>query len=167
MRSAVKVPEERVAVVVGTRRRTLKEIASATNTKMAKEENAIIIEGEAIDVWTAQSIVKAVARGFSPPKAMLLLEPERSLDIIDLSDYCRDSQMERIKGRIIGEGGKARRVMEQNTGCHISVYGKTVGIIGHHSWVAMARKAVLMLIEGANHSSVYKLLERERHRKGS
>ena len=62
----------------------------------------------------------------------------------------------------IGEGGKSRKTIEDLTECYISVYGKTIGIIGEPENVAAARKAVEDLLKGSPHGNVYKLLEKRR-----
>jgi len=48
------------------------------------------------------------------------------------------------------------------TGCFISVYGKTVAIIGLISQVSIARRAVESLLMGSMHASVYKWLEKQK-----
>ena len=58
--------------------------------------------------------------------------------------------------------GKSRNTIEDLTGAYISVYGKTVGIIGEMTAVPLARRAIESLIEGAQHASVYKWLEKQR-----
>jgi phosphopantetheinyl transferase len=63
---------------------------------------------------------------------------------------------------IIGKEGKMRRFIEDTLGVNISVYGKTVAIIGDAESVAVAREAILMLVEGAQHSTVQRFLERKR-----
>ena len=70
--------------------------------------------------------------------------------------------MERLKGRVIGEKGKSRRVIEELTGCHISVYGKTIGIIGEASDVHLAHQAVGMLLQGSMHKTVFQFLEKQK-----
>ena len=73
-----------------------------------------------------------MGRGFSPENSLRLLRGENSLHVIDLREFGGKSpdQIERIKGRIIGENGTARLNIENLTGATISVYGRTVGIIG-------------------------------------
>jgi ribosomal RNA assembly protein len=44
----------------------------------------------------------------------------------------------------------------------MSVYGKTVSVIGTPEQNQIARTAIEMLIEGANHGSVYSYLEKKR-----
>ena len=70
--------------------------------------------------------------------------------------------MKRVAGRIIGENGRTRRVIEQVTETKITIYGRTVSIIGMNPGLDYARRAVEMLITGAPHGAVYTRLERMR-----
>jgi ribosomal RNA assembly protein len=70
-----------------------------------------------------------------------------------------NANIERIKGRIIGEGGKARKNMENLTGTHISVYGKTVSIIGDTSKLRLVVDAISSISNGSIHGAVYNKLE--------
>ena len=51
--------------------------------------------------------------------------------------------------------------VENLTGAYISVYGKTVGIIGEVNDVYLAHQAVSMLLQGSMHRTVYKFLEKK------
>ncbi|MEK6930973.1 MAG: KH domain-containing protein, partial [Thermoproteota archaeon] len=81
--------------------------------------------------------------------------------VIDLREFAGKSNanIERIKGRIIGEGGKARKNMENLTGTHISVYGKTVSIIGDTSKLRLVVDAISSISNGSIHGAVYNKLE--------
>ena len=48
------------------------------------------------------------------------------------------------------------------SGALVSVYGHTVAIIGDFDQVNVAREAVNMLINGSEHASVYRFLQRKR-----
>ena len=48
------------------------------------------------------------------------------------------------------------------TATEISVYGKTVGIIGTVEQVKIAREAIEMIIKGVSHESVFSFLEKKR-----
>ena len=111
-------------------------------------------------------IVTAIGRGFSPDTAMTLLKGENSLHLIDLREFVgkNQTQIERIKGRIIGEGGKARSNMENLSGSSISVYGRTVAIIGSPHQLKLAVDAISSLSSGSMHGSVYNKLESARRR---
>jgi ribosomal RNA assembly protein len=83
---------------------------------------------------------------------------------MDLRDFAGKSEnsLERIRGRIIGLKGKSRRVIEELTKCQVSVYGKTVALIGDAAEVKLAKEAVSMLAGGSQHRSVYNMLQRAR-----
>jgi ribosomal RNA assembly protein len=84
------------------------------------------------------------------------------LEVIDLSKYAStNKEMTRLKGRIIGKGGKTREIAENLIGVKISIYGKTVSFIGYPEQIQIMRTAVEMLIEGANHGPVYSFLEKK------
>ncbi len=116
--------------------------------------------------FKAQEIVLAIGRGFSPEKALQLLEGENALHIIDLREFVgkSSSQIERIKARIIGEGGRVRQNMEQLTGASISVYGRTVAIIGEGNQLRNAIDAISTLSNGSTHGKVYNELQEARRR---
>lgn len=119
-----------------------------------------------IHPFKAAEIVSAIGRGFAPDRAMALLGEDRALHVIDLREFAgkSPSQIERIKGRIIGEGGRARRSMESLTGASISVYGRTVAVIGSTASLRMAIDAISSLSSGSMHGAVYGRLEAARRR---
>ena len=47
-------------------------------------------------------------------------------------------------------------------GVKLSVYGKTIGMIGDPEQLATARAAIDMLLDGAPHGAVYSYLEKRR-----
>lgn len=162
----IKIPEERVAVLVGKEGETKKLIEEQTGCKLeiGKEGDVIIIGEEGLKLFTAKEIIKAIARGFNPKIALLLLKQDYALEFIELKDIAGKSKntMLRLKGRIIGKGGKAREEIERLTDTYISVYGKTVGIIGEVAHTALARQALGMLLDGAMHRTVYRFLEKKK-----
>ncbi len=161
----VKVPRDRVAVIIGKNGTTKKEIEEQTNTriKVNTEEGIVTaVSEDALNLFTVREVVKAIARGFNPKKALLLVKQDFILQIIELKDFAKKQHFPRIKGRIIGHEGKARATIENLTETYISVYGKTVSIIGRAENVAMCRRALTNLINGSPHSAVYKWLEKKR-----
>jgi len=85
---------------------------------------------------------------------------------MNLQDFVGKStdQMERIKGRIIGEKGKARTNLENLTSTLISIYGKTVSIIGSPNQLKNTIDAISSLSSGSMHGSVYSKLEAVKRR---
>jgi len=54
--------------------------------------------------------------------------------------------------------------IEKMTEVELSVYGKTVGFIGHIQNIEVAQGAVKMLLNGSSHSTAYNYLEKNQDR---
>ncbi len=162
----LKISEERIAVLIGTNGKTKKEIEENTKSQLdiSKEGDVIITGKDALLLYTAREIVRAIGRGFNPKIALLLLKTDYALEIIDLRDVAGKNRntMERLKGRVIGTAGRSREEIERLSGTYISVHGKTIGIIGEVEHVAVAREAVAMLLSGSMHKTAYRFLERKK-----
>jgi ribosomal RNA assembly protein len=61
-------------------------------------------------IFIVANIVKAIGRGFSPERAMLLGNEDFDLSIVDLEEHVGPSKsaQDRVKGRIIGRLGAGR-----------------------------------------------------------
>ena len=159
----VKIPKERLAVLIGKNGEIKKKLESETGTKIEidSQDGDVTVSGEdALALYSTRDIIKAIGRGFNPELAFLLLKQDYAFEMVNLPDFEKPTQFMRIKGRIIGKEGKSRRLIEDYTGTYVSVYGKTVGIIGRTDTIHLARKAIEMLIKGSPHSNVYKWLEK-------
>lgn len=163
----IKIPADRIGVLVGPSGSVKSMLEEKTGAEMVIDSDTgaveIVTGEDPIMAMRLAEIVRAIGRGFSPERAYPLLEDEMlMLDIIDLSRVCNTkSDMARIKGRIIGKDGRTREITEKLTGVGISVYGKTVGIIGSPEQIRIARAAIEMLMDGAPHGAVYGYLEKK------
>lgn len=161
----LRIPKERVAVLIGTDGSIKKGIEQETNSDInvdSKEGDVIITGSDALKLYAAREIVKAIGRGFNPDIAMSLLKQDYGFELISLTDFVSENHLLRVKGRIIGQGGKSRKTIETLTETDVCVFGKTVGIIGTHENLMIAKRAIESLITGSPHSSVYKFLEKRR-----
>ena len=70
--------------------------------------------------------------------------------------------MDRIKGRIIGRNSKSRKTIEELSGAYVSVSGHTVALIGSFEEIRLANDAVLMILKGSAHKTVYTMLQEAR-----
>lgn len=157
----VKIPEDRVGVLIGEGGETKEEFEDLTDCELVVEDNVARIEGDALDEMNAQKVVKAIGRGFAPDKAFRLVERDVALYIIDISEYASTSNSrDRLKGRVIGRDGEARRHIEKMTEVDICIYGKTISMIGKAENIQVAQQAVTMLLNGSSHSTAYNYLEK-------
>lgn len=163
----IRIPNDRIAVLIGKSGTVKSKIEQLcfVYLDIDGETGEVLIKSignvENMQPFKAMEIVTAIGRGFSPENALTLLKGENTLHVIDLREFAGKSSanVERIKGRIIGEGGRARRNMENLTGTHISVYGRTVSIIGDGSKLRSTVDAISSISGGSMHGTVYSKLE--------
>jgi len=168
----VKIPRERVGVLIGLDGR-IKEIVEkrlSVSLQVDSEAGDVTITRDAIEqdptiLFRAREVVTAIGRGFSPERAFRLFEDEDNvLEVIDLREIVGRSlsDIKRLEGRVIGKGGKTRKIIEELTETYVSVYGYTISIIGTTDQIEVAREAISMLIKGSQHSTVYRFLHKKR-----
>jgi ribosomal RNA assembly protein len=169
--SFVRIPKERVGILIGEEGKIKSFIEEQLQVKLEVETEGsitIVLSEKSKDpsmLLKAKDVVQAIGRGFSPEVAFRLIRNEDEIfDMVDLRQIFgrSESDIKRIKGRIIGAEGKTRRLIEELSEANVVVYGHTVGIIGSFEQADTARNAVQMIIEGCQHHSVYKYLQRKR-----
>ncbi|HLD41840.1 MAG TPA: KH domain-containing protein [archaeon] len=154
----VSIPQERKAVLIGKDGQAKVQIEKKTGTRIRISEE-VEIKGDWETETKAAEVIKAIGRGFAPTKALRLLQGENILDVISLKGS--PNTIKRLMSRVIGTGGKAKKNIEKLCQVSISIYGKTVSIIGNQKQVQLARTAIEMLISGRMHSYVWRHLEKE------
>lgn len=164
----VRIPKDRVGVLIGKDGSVKTEVERRLGVKLDinAEEGVVAVEnagGDILAEWKARDITKAIGRGMSPEKALKLCSDEYVLELIDLPDIVGRSPkvISRQKGRLIGRDGKTRKFIEELSGAHISIYGKTIVLLGETEEVALAKEAILMIARGAPHGIAYKVLQRK------
>ena len=163
----VTIPQDRLGALIGAGGETLREIEDRAEVRLNvdSETGSVEIEtvGDPVTGLKGPDIVRAIGRGFHPDDALTLLDDEmRMFDLVDVAAVTRNqNDLERKKGRLIGENGRTRELMEELSGASVVIYGKTVGIIGSPKEVDVVRSAIDMILDGAPHGAVYSYLERQ------
>jgi len=167
-----RIPKDRIGALIGPEGRVKERIEKQMSIEMGIDSETgdvtLTLAPNATDpsvLFRAKEVVTAIGRGFAPDRALRLIQDEDALlEVIDLREiFGRSlSDLERIKGRIIGQEGKTRRIIEELTDADVSVYGHTVSIIADPDEMDIAREAIKMLLAGRQHSSVYRFLHRKR-----
>src|SRR4030067_2538991 len=112
----VRIPKERVGVLVGPDGKVKQHIEEKLCVKLEVESEAggvtIFLADNAEDpsvILRAKDVVTAIGRGFSPEHAFRLIRDEDAiLEVVDLREVFgrAEADTKRIKGRIIGRNGK-------------------------------------------------------------
>ena len=164
----VRIPLERVGAVIGKEGSSKKLLESELGVSLGidSKEGLVTIRSSSVssDPFAATRVIEAIGRGFSPQHAKRILEDGAAYEVIDLRDFAGKSanSLERIRGRVIGLKGKSRRVIEELTRCNLSIYGRTVAIVGDADEVRLASEAVRSLATGSQHRTVYNTLQKAR-----
>lgn len=171
--SLPRVPKDRIAVLIGAKgatRRELEEAAGCKSLQIDSNTGEIEVtwpeagEYDPVKALKLPDVIKAVGRGMAPNRAIQLLRDDWFFEMVELREHVgkRSKQQRRIRARIIGSEGKIRKMIEQHTNTEISIYKSTVVLVGDGAGLSSARQAIEMLASGSEHGTVLKFLERER-----
>jgi ribosomal RNA assembly protein len=163
----LKIPMERVGVLIGPDGETRKKIEGFANINIeidSKLGEISIDESKLKDpllIIKIESIILAIGRGFSPEHAFHLLKEDYEFYLFDIRDYVGNkiNHIVRLKSRIIGKNGKTKNVLEHLTNSYISVYGHTIAIIACFENIDILKKAIDKLLSGSKHATTYRYIE--------
>ncbi|HSV42808.1 MAG TPA: KH domain-containing protein [Methanomassiliicoccales archaeon] len=165
----VRIPKDRIGVLIGRDGETKRYIEERSKVKIQIDaEGEVLFDDSKIEDPLMQlkimDVLKAIGRGFSPHHAYRLFDDDEYFELIEMDDYVgkKSEQLQRVRARLIGSGGKTRRIIEEMSGANLSIYGSTVAIIGNSVQMPVARTAVDMILSGSEHATVYRFLERSR-----
>ena len=163
----IKIPRDRVGALIGPKGKAKRRIESyfGVTLEIDSESGAVEItvnpeNSNVTSSFTVRNVFKAIGRGFSPQRAEILAKEDFDLHIIYLDEFVGDSKntIKRVKGRIIGKNGRSRELIEEITETRISVYGGTIAYIGSPEGLEAAREAIMRLIKGSFHKTVWNYL---------
>jgi ribosomal RNA assembly protein len=167
----VRIPDDRLGVLIGPGGETKRHIEARTGTTVSvdREDGTIEVSapdtGDPVGLMKARDVTLAIGRGFSPERAERLLRDDTYLGVIDIKQVTGKhdkSALWRVRSRLIGVNGRARSRIEELSGCSMSVYGATVALIGQERQLERATRAIELLLHGSEHAAVFHLLARLR-----
>jgi ribosomal RNA assembly protein len=166
----IKMPLDRVGVLIGTEGKIKNEIEekSKVTIDVDSESGEVKLEpkneAEPVMILKVSDIINAISVGFSPERAFRLLHEDVYFALFDIRSYVgkEANHVRRIRARIIGSKGKTRRIIEDLSGAEISIHKNYVGVIGDLFELEIGKTAIDMVLNGSEHSSVYRYLEGKR-----
>lgn len=112
----VKVPKDRIGAIIGPKGSVKELIENKSGAKLDIDSESGVVEivqgDDPVGALRATEVVNAIARGFNPDKTISMLDDDLiMLEVIDLSKIASTQKdLLRLKGRIIGKGGKTREI---------------------------------------------------------
>lgn len=161
----IKIPADRVPVLIGKNGATKRRIERLGDVRLEIDSDtglvSVVQKGDPILSSTSVGVVQAIGRGFNPDKAFNLYTDTYQLIVIPLREFAKagSKRIGQIRSRVIGRNGRTREIIEELTSTYISVYGDTVSIIGDYLSVGYSKEAVMKILNGSKHKTVYKYLE--------
>lgn len=143
-------------------RKRQKKLSRTLKVKIRFEGNEVILEGKAEDEYIAEKVIEAINMGFPISTALEIKEKDFLFEALNMKDYTKKRDFQRIRARIIGTRGRVLRTLCDLTNCNFEVKDSFAGIIGAPEYLQNAQNAIISIIRGAKHSNVYSFLEKHR-----
>ena len=167
-----RVPKDRIAVLIGKSGKTRKMIEETCEGELSIDSQtgdvAISWKGESDPIrrMKVPDVITAIGRGFSPDRAVQLLEDNVFLRMYDIREWVgrQPNQTRRMRSRLIGTNGRIRTLIEEMSRCEIAVYGSTVAVMGDNDALSLAAPAIEGILGGSEHSTVLFGLEQDKRR---
>ena len=167
-----RVPKDRIAVLIGKSGKTRKMIEEACEGDLSIDSQtgdvSISWKGEPDPIrrMKVPDVISAIGRGFSPKRAVQLLEDNVFLRMYDIREWVgrQPNQTRRMRSRLIGTNGRIRTLIEEMSRCEIAVYGSTVAVLGDNDGLSLATPAIEGILGGSEHSTVLFGLEQDKRR---
>jgi ribosomal RNA assembly protein len=137
-----------------------KKLEEYLKVKITVKEKEISIDGNPEDEFIAEKVLDAIVFGFSIPIALSIQREDFIFEILNIKNYTHRNDLERIRARIIGSGGKTLKTLNELTECNFAMKNNEVGIIGSPELIKNAGDAVISIIRGSKQANVYSFLEK-------
>ena len=137
-----------------------KKLEKKLNIEITNRGKEVFFEGKAEDEYVAEKVIDALEFGFPYSTAMLILDEDFVFEILNIKDYTKRKDLNRIRARIIGKAGKTLKTLSDLTKCNFELKDNQVGILGDPEYIKNAQEAIIQIIQGSKHSNVYSYLEK-------
>lgn len=160
----VRIPEDRMSALIGKKGRTKKSLEKWTGTRIEAGDPVKIDGEDPLMVLKAKDMVWAIGRGFALHQAKRLLEEDCEFRLVSLEGE-KGKKRERMLGRVIGNDGRVKSRIEEETGALLCVRGKTIALIGKPGELAPAEGALSEILAGKTHAWAYTVMRRRKEKR--
>ena len=137
-----------------------KRLEKKLDVKISNRGKELSVEGNSLNEYTANMVIEALTYGFPYSATMRIKEEGAIFEVLNIKDYTKSNNLERVRGRIIGKDGATLKTLQQLTKCDFEIKGNQVAIIGDPEYIENAQNAVISIIKGSKQSNVYAFLEK-------
>ena len=137
-----------------------RRLESKLNIKISNRGKEVKIDGKPEDEYIAGKVIDALNFGFPFSVAISIKEEDLEFEILNIKDYTTRKDLERVRARLIGKGGKTLKTLCQLTKCSFEIKDNFIGIIGNPEYIENAQESIISIIKGSKQSNVYSHLEK-------
>ena len=137
-------------------------LEKSLNVKITNRGREVSIKGSPEDEYYAEKVIEALNLGFRFDTAILIKDEDFNFEILNIKDYTNRKDLDRIRARIIGTGGKTLKVLHDLTDCFLMMEENKIGVIGHSENIKNAEEAIKLIVQGSKQSNVYNFLEKNK-----
>lgn len=137
-----------------------KKLEVKLKIKITNRGKEIQINGKPEDEYIAEKVIDALNFGFPFSAAISIKDEDMEFEILNIKDYTSRKDLNRVRARIIGKGGKTLKTLSQLTKCHLEIKDNQIGVIGSPEIIKNAQEAIISIIKGSKQSNVYSYLEK-------
>ena len=137
-----------------------KRLEKKLNITISNRGKEVQINGKPEDEYIAEKVIDALNFGFSFSVAISIKEEDLEFEILNIKNHTTRKDLERVRARIIGKGGKTLKTLNQLTKCNFEIKDNQIAIIGLPEYIENAQESVISIIKGAKQSNVYSHLEK-------
>lgn len=149
---------EKLPRIIKNKRRLQEKL----NLKITNRGKEVKIEGTPEDEYTGEKVIDALNFGFIFSTAMLIKEAGFVFEILNIKNYTKRHDLQRVRARIIGTQGKTLKTLSDLTQCHFEIKDNFIGIIGSPEHIENAQNAIISIVQGSKQTNVYCFLEKHR-----
>lgn len=138
-------------------------IENKTRAKISflKPQGKIGVKGNELNEFLVTKVLEAVDFGFDVDDALLLTRENFVLEFVDIKEHTRRKNLKDVRARVIGSNGKAKKTIQELTGCIIVINENKVGIISDVEHADAVVQSIILLIQGTKHGNVFAYLEKQ------
>ncbi len=153
-----KIISEKIMRIIKSRKKLEKEL----EVKITNRGKEVYLEGSPENEYTAEKVIEAIGFGFPISTAILIKKDDLLFEIINIKEHTNKKNLERVRGRIIGTGGKTLKTLSNLSDSFLEIKDNEIGVIANPENVKIANEAITSIIKGSKQSNMYAFLEKNR-----
>lgn len=137
-----------------------KKLETVLKVKIENRGTEVYLEGDSEDEYLAEKVIKALDFGFPYAVAIEIKSEDLAFETLNIKEYTNQKNLARVRGRVIGTGGKVLKTLSNLTNCYLELKDNKIGIIGKYELLKYAEEAITLLVKGSKVGNVYAYLEK-------